>query len=178
MQDVFIEYMVKAQRTLKTALLKVLILLGGAILAIVLMSLSGFLGAFSVLGVAAAVGSAYGAYFLFTSMNVEYEYAITNGEMDVDKIVAQRKRKRLCTVRWREVETFGKYVPSEHADKRYENKIMACDSPNNPELWYCTVRVPNKGMVFLVFNASEKMLEAIKKFLPKPILHAVFSNRG
>lgn len=29
----------------------------------------------------------YGAYFLITGTSVEYEYAVTNGEMDVDKII-------------------------------------------------------------------------------------------
>jgi len=178
MQDVFIEYMVAVRKTIKTTLLKILIILGGAFLVVVMMTLSGLLGAFSILGVAAAMGVAYGAYFLLTSMNVEYEYAITNGEMDVDKITAQRKRKRLCTIKWREVEAFGKYVPAEHSGKQYENKFMACDSPDNPELWYCTARVPSKGQVFLVFNASERMLEAIKKYLPKPLLHDVFLKRG
>ena len=177
MQDIFIEYMVPVRRTLKTTLLKLLIMVVGIVLAIVLVMISPILGAFSVLGVAAAVGAAYGAYYLLTSMNIEYEYSITNGEMDVDKIISQRKRKRLCTIKWREVETFGKYVPAEHGNKTYENKFFACDSQHNPELWYCTARVPKKGHVFLVFNASEKMLEAIKKFLPKPILHEVFLNK-
>ena len=40
----------------------------------------------------------YGAYFLITGTSVEYEYAVTNGEMDVDKIIARRKRVHLITV--------------------------------------------------------------------------------
>jgi len=179
MQDVFIEYMVKRQRTAKTSLLKLLIIVGAIVLAVMLFIFSGFLGAFSFFGAIFAVGLLYGGYFLVTSMNLEFEYSITNGEMDVDKIVAQRKRRRLVTVKWRDIEAFGRYIPSEHAGKTYGTKIFACDTPYNEDLWYCVTRAPQKGQVtqvFLVFNASEKMLEAIKKYLPKQILHAVFKR--
>lgn len=174
MQDVFIEYMVKSRGSSKNVLLKILIVAAASVIAVLAFPIAALLGPLSFLGAALAVGAVYGGYLLITSMNVEYEYSITNGEMDVDKIVAQRKRKRLCTIRWREVEAFGHYKPEEHGGKTYENKILACDSPDNPELWYCVTRVPNKGQVFLVFNSSEKMLEAIKKYIPKPILHEVF----
>lgn len=44
-------------------------------------------------------GSLYGGYILITNMSVEYEYIVTNGEMDIDKIIAKRRRKRLITVK-------------------------------------------------------------------------------
>jgi hypothetical protein len=89
--------------------------------------------------------------------------------MDVDKIIAQRRRKRLASVKLREVEAFGRYNPDEHST--VSNKILACDSPHNPELWYC-----KKGQTFIVFNANDKMLEAIKKFLPGTILREAFKD--
>ena len=176
MQDVFIEYMVKQQKTLKTFLLKALIIAGTIILALILLLFSHALGMFSFVAVLFVVGSFYGAYFLVTSLNLEFEYSITNGEMDVDKIIAQRKRQRLISVRWRNVEAFGRYKPSEHTGKSSAEKIFACDNPGNDNLWYCITRVPQKGQVFLVFNANEKMLEAIKKYLPKPLLFAAFKK--
>ena len=50
---------------------------------------------------------AYGGYFLVTGMNVEYEYSVTNGELDVDKIIAKRKRKHMLTVRIADYHVFG-----------------------------------------------------------------------
>jgi hypothetical protein len=177
MQDVFIEYMVVRRKTLKTVLLKALIALGLITLILALFVLSFSLGDFAFIVMVLVVIAAYSAYFLFTSMNLEFEYSITNGEMDVDKIIAQRKRRRLASVKIRDVEAFGKYKPDEHADKTYENKIFACDCPRNPDLWYLVARTPQKqGKLFLVFNANEKMLDAIKKFLPKPILHEAFKR--
>ena len=179
MQDIFIEYLVKQAKTPKTAILKFLIFVGAFFLAIVffIVSASDLLGMLSFFGLFLSVGVIFGAYYLITSMNIEFEYSITNGEMDVDKIIAQRKRRRLISVKWRDVEAFGNYKPAEHVGKNYANSIFACDHPQSDNLWYCVTRVPQKGQVFLVFNASEKMLEAIKKYLPKQILFTAF-RRG
>ena len=176
MQDVFIEYMVKQLRTPKQTLLKLLLIVGAIFFAIISLMFSGFLGPFAFFGPILAIAICYGAYYVISSMNVEFEYSITNGEMDVDKIIAQRRRRRLATIRWRDVETFGKYNHAEHADKEHANKIFACDTPYSEDVWYCVTRVPQKGQIFIVFNANEKMIEAIKKYLPKQILFSVFKR--
>ena len=169
MQDVFVEYMVAQRKTPKTTLLKALIVVAFIVLAPSFLMFSHLLGPLSFLGALFFVGGGYCAYFFIISMNLEFEYTITNGEMDVDKIIAQRRRKRLMSIKLREVEAFGRYVPDEHANKNYESMIFACDCPFNPELWYC-----QKGRMLLVFNANDKMLDAIKKFLPGPILREAF----
>ena len=38
--------------------------------------------------VIALVGVGYGAWWLITTQNVEYEYCVTNGDIDIDKITA------------------------------------------------------------------------------------------
>jgi hypothetical protein len=40
------------------------------------------------------VGVAFGAFFLMSLLNVEYEYAFTNGELDIDIIYNRSRRKR------------------------------------------------------------------------------------
>ena len=37
----------------------------------------------------------YGGYYLMTGIDTEYEYILTNGDLDIDKITGKRKRKRL-----------------------------------------------------------------------------------
>lgn len=174
MQDIFIEYLVKKQRTLQTTLLKILIAVGCVLFLLLAFASSQYLGPFSIVVPIAAVGALYGARQLITSMNVEFEYSITNGELDVDKIIAQRKRKRLITVNCRNVDDFGRYKASEHAQATYQTRLLACDSSGSPDLWYCVIRDKDKGLTLLVFNTNEKMLGAIKPFLPRPIMHQVF----
>lgn len=174
MQDVFIEYLVKKRTTPVTILLKIGIAVAAVLVALLVLTFSGFLGSLSFLGVVIAVGTVYGAYYLITSQNIEYEYSVTNGEMDVDIIVAQRRRKRLLTVNCKEVEAFGRYKEEDHTQKNYQTKIFACDSPVGEDVWYCSSRQKEKGLTILVFNANEKMLNAIKPYLPRPIMHEAF----
>ena len=90
--DVFIEYMVKKQNTGKDILLKIfyagasVVILVGSFLFIPLLGQM-----FSMFAPLIGFGAVFGAWYLITSMNVEYEYILTNGEMDVDKIVAPPK---------------------------------------------------------------------------------------
>lgn len=175
MQDVFIEYMVRRKNTTQIMLKKVGIVVGALVLSMILFVLSGALGVFSILGTLAGAGALYGGYILLTSQNVEFEYAVTNGEIDIDRIMAQRKRQRLVTVNCRQVEAFGKYKAGEHAQKTYGNKIFACDAPDSGDVWYCTVK-KEKGLTLVVFNASERMLNGIKPFLPRPIMHEAFKT--
>ena len=92
--DVFIEYMVKKQNTAKDIVLKLLCVLGAVVLlavalfAIPLAAQLGQIGQLiTMIAPLIGVGGVFGAWYLITSMNVEYEYILTNGEMDVDKII-------------------------------------------------------------------------------------------
>lgn len=173
MQDAFIEYMVKRKTTPKIIMAKIGIVVGTLLLWALIVIFLGS-GKFSFIGLIAAFGSLYGGVYLITSMNVEFEYVVTNGDIDIDKIIARRKRRRLVTVNCREAEAFGRYKASEHATKSYQTKIFACESLDSEGLWYCAVRLKDKGLTLVVFNANEKMLEAIKPFLPRPVLREAF----
>lgn len=175
MQDIFIEYMVKKRRSPTTALLKVLLVIGAIVISIAAMMFSGLLGPLSIISPLIAVGAIYGAYYLISGMNIEFEYSVTNGEIDIDKIVAQRKRRRLVSINMRSVEDFGRYKASEHESKQYADKIFACDAPDSEDVYFCLTHT-TKGNTLVVFNANERMITGIKPFLPRPIMHRVFAR--
>ena len=52
------------------------------------------LGSLNLLVIA---GIIFGAFKLSTRFNVEYEYIVTNGTMDIDKIVNKSSRKRMAS---------------------------------------------------------------------------------
>ncbi len=166
--DVFIEHLVKRKSTVITALLKSGIVILGLVLMAVLFILSTMLGDFSMIAIAALVGVGYGGWYLLTAQNVEFEYSFTNGEIDIDRIVAQRKRKRLITIVCRQVEGIGKYKAAAHTHTTFKTKVFACADQNDEENnWYVVYNSVNFGKTLVVFNPTEKMLAAMKPYLPR-----------
>ena len=165
--DVFVEYMVKKKKTA----LDILIIAGTIVLVllllVVMLPLSSLLGEFSSILTLLAIALCYGAYRLIGSRNIEFEYAVTNGTLDVDKIMSQRSRKRLISVNCANFDEFGKYKAAEHSQKQYAYRLVACDDEKSPEVWYAVFNDKNKGKTLLVFNASERMLQSIKQALPR-----------
>lgn len=165
-KDVFCEYMVRRRTTARIAAQK-------AVVVAVFLLLS-LLGAFSLISSPSLYHIAFllpwgisliVTYYLITAMNVEYEYTVTNGEMDVDMIVAKRRRSRLITFHASNVEAFGPYLYQDHSGNRYQDTVMACEHPRAESLWYCVARVPGRGSVLVVFSANQKLLDAIRPFL-------------
>lgn len=102
--DVFVEQIVKKKMESKEKLTAVGIAVAALALCCVIFFLSGYLMAFTLVLVAAAI---FGAYWLITNLNMEFEYAITNGDITVDKIIARRRRKRVVSIDAKEVEVMG-----------------------------------------------------------------------
>lgn len=121
---------------------------------------------FSMLGLLLAVGAVYGAYYLISGMNIEYEYILTNGEIDVDKIIARRKRKRLVTVDTRTFTEFGLYKSVPSVDSNV-TVIMACSSVEAPNTYYGICDHSKFGKCMLVFNPNEKILNHAKQYIKR-----------
>ena len=107
---------------------------------------------------------AYGAYFLITGMNVEYEYSVTNGELDVDKIIAKRKRKHMLTVKISDFETLGL-----ESEAKFDNTVTTFLVGDGDEEHYYAADFQHEslGRVRLVFSPNERVLEAIRSSLKR-----------
>src|SRR5690554_5559375 len=93
--DVFLEKIVERKKTSKDTLISIGIVLAIPVAFIVVVNIP-FIGqllrGFELI---ILVGLVYGAYHLIRSRNIEYEYIVTNGELDIDMIMARKKRKRI-----------------------------------------------------------------------------------
>ena len=93
--DVFVEQIVKRNTTKDIAVIVGIIILAALILcfvfAIILPALVPILGTLSFCFLVA--GTIFGAYWLISSMNLEFGHPATNGDLTVDKIIHRRKRK-------------------------------------------------------------------------------------
>ena len=176
--DTYCEYIVKKKNGGKEMALRALIVVGALVLFLIFMFLGTVVGAFSMITTLLAFGSLYGGYLLITSMNIEYEYIVTNGEMDVDKIIAKRKRKRMLTVNARSFEKFGPFKDAEHANESYSNRVYACTSPDDPGCYYAVLTHQTMGRILLVFTPNDNVLENLKSYIPRQAGgHAFYGNR-
>ncbi len=174
--DVFYEQIVVKQSTPTDILKKVgLIVAALAVIVLVMFILPvvpepTIASIFGSIGLFLAAGAIYGTWFLLTSMNVEYEYILTNGEIDIDKIIARRKRKRLVTVNARNFTEMGKYSPAQHKGKSYPATIMACTNPEAEDCWYAVADHPKHGSCLLVFNPNEHIRSGMKQYVKRAAL--------
>ena len=113
-----------------------------------------------------AVGLLFLAVWLISGMNIEYEYIITNNEMDIDKIIGRRKRKRMITVDLNRANDFGGYPPSEEIDA---DTTVHATTGLEKNAHYLLVEHNEYGKVKVIFNPNEKIREAIAHELPKAL---------
>lgn len=168
--DVFIEQIIKKKTGTKDYLIYAATLLVGLLLVFASMI---FVPEFSFF---VLVAVCFGAYYLVTSRNVEFEYSVTNGDITVDKIINRRKRKRIITVDAHDIEEMGKYKPEEHTAKSYAERIFTAENDNGNEAWFFAARHPQKGTVLVVFSPNETTLKAIKPFLSRQVAVNVFGR--
>ena len=109
----------------------------------------------------------YGGYYLMTGIDTEYEYILTNGDLDIDKITGKRKRKRLLSTKIGDFTAFGKLEEAhEAADK--VTTVLVTDGTNEGA-YYADFRHQSAGNVRLIFTPNEKTMEGVKMFLPRQL---------
>ena len=101
-QDVFVEQIIKRRHNAMDYLIYV-----GLIVAFFIVCFAGLfiIPSFGILLIAAA---GYGAYWLITSRNLEFEYSVTNGDLTIDRIINRQRRKRVISFDCKNVEAMGK----------------------------------------------------------------------
>lgn len=162
--DVFIERIVQKRKDMKDYL----IIFGVIIATIILMLL--VLNFIPGMAFFFLIGLGYIAYLVITTRNIEYEYAVTNGDLDIDKIIAQRKRKRLFSANCKTFDIVAK-VKSSHYSNHYKSfkKQINCASSLEGDNVYFIVLNYNKEQTIVYFEPSEKMLMNFKTFIPRKV---------
>lgn len=115
----------------------------------------------------------YFAVKLTKKFSIEYEYIITNGTFDVDKIIAKSSRKRMMSFELSNVETLEKFNSNAMPSRQFKEKIIACNL-DDANAYYMIISEEGKGSSLLVFAPDERIRGAVKKFLPKYIANSAF----
>lgn len=161
--DIFVEQIIRKQKTTR----EYAIIAGGIVagLALIFFSLMvpilQFLLAFIVCGVG------YGVWWIVTSQNIEFEYSVTNGDIDIDQIVAKRRRRRVVSVSGAKIESFGRYAAAGFAGRKFDREVMAAPSPDADGVYYFTYHSKKNGHTLVLFQPDSRVREALVKGLPK-----------
>lgn len=159
--DNIAEQLVVRKKTSADIIKSIGISVGAILVATILMYLAITLSFFSL--VIPAVLVLFGGVWLMGQTNVEYEYIVTNNEMDVDKIIGRRKRKRMITVDLSSATAFAPYPPEDSVSA----DVTVHASTGLEEDAFCLVTEHGDyGTVYLIFNPNKKIREAIMQELP------------
>ncbi len=167
MADVFIEHMVSQKPNGKTMLLRLLLGLAVAVVAVlpIFLEMLGVAGVMTFMP-ATLVAGVWGGWFFSKRLSLEFEYIITNGEMDIDKIMGRNARKRLLSCDCRNFEILA---PAKEMGSYKQQQIKTIDvssSANSEGRWFAIFNGKDGARTMLIFEPNERMLEAFKKFIP------------
>lgn len=168
-QDLFVEKIVKRKRSGSELILSVTIVLAAILTILICLYVPVLIQQnvyFIALPVAVLIG--YIAVRLISGLNREYEYSITNDDLIVDKIIAQRKRSNVFRGSCRDFTIFAPasgLTPDSFKQKnmRYLDFRSGVDHGCD---WYFITK-NDKSMVLVLFEPDERFISVIRRFNPR-----------
>ena len=164
MSDLYTEHIVKRKTPMVDQAKKVVL--------IALVITAAFIGLFMVpVVLIVAIALAVVCYFLIPRWDLEYEYLYVNGELDVDKIMARSKRKKVASFKLSSLEILAP-VASHHMDSYHHNqKIKTLDysSMDPSHKIYAMVITQDSEMKKVLFEPNQVILDDIKRIAPRKV---------
>ena len=169
MADVFNEQIVKRLKTPADSLKQAGLVTAVVVLGIITLASPLQQVVFIVLGL-----GGFGAYFLSGFLNVEYEYVITNGELDIDIIYNKARRKRLFSAQVRNIEIFAHVENMNFAGNfsgAQDVRNYGSGGKNQANTYAFLINVKNR-QTKVIMEPNEKMLKAIGSGMARSKFHA------
>lgn len=164
--DFYNEWILKKKRDLKDWLKISLSVIGALVLIYIAMCLVLLLRNMFVLVIA---GIIYLAYKIIKSTSVEYEYTVTNTDLDIDKIVARSKRTKVVSLNVRKIEYFAPYT--EKYAQQYKNesitKRLDCSSGRADAKRFFAIYYNNGEKLCIIFEPTDKMIAHFETYVPR-----------
>lgn len=161
--DTFIEYIIKRKKTARDYLVMAAIIAALVLIAAVCLIFNKYLFGIPFI---IFVFACWGAYMLLTGSNIEFEYILTNTELDIDKITAQRSRKRIITVNFREIEKCAKFDGADKENAGISRTEVLCGDMQSGNVYFVDF-FRDGEKIRLLFEPNERILNEIKKINPR-----------
>ncbi len=166
MNDIFFEQLVKVRLTASKTALIVLVCVAALALSVLLFIYSAQIP----LLVIAIVAVIYGAYYLVQSFFAEYEYIITNGSVDIDKIIGKSRRKRVISFECSDIIKTAK--SSDTNIPRAVDKVFICSNKSENAVY--VVASKGQARIAVLMEPDEKTVGAITEAAPRIIKKDLF----
>lgn len=162
------EYIVKRKKTPKDYLVCVGTPLIGLIVAYILTGVLFMIPAVSFLVPAMWAGVIWLSVRLIGSRNIEFEYLLTDCDLDVDKIINKNRRKRVISTYRKEIIAMAP-KGSDKLPSNWESltKIDATSSPDDEGVFVLVVQQDVQKAV--LFQPTEKMIETMVMRNPRKV---------
>lgn len=172
--DFFSEHIIKRKKTTQDVM-SVIITFMVAFMAFYLILVQFGAGKLAVLIPIEIALVIFGVYMVISSLNVEYEYSVTNGELDIDKIIAKRKRKKFVRLNLKDVEYFA-LLDDKHIavaeDPSVDCVMDASGSIDSPNVYF-VIFFNNSQKVCLLFEPTKEMVENFANYIPRSLNHTI-----
>ncbi len=122
-------------------------------------------------GIILTVGVIVFAVFRFQNYDFEYEYSFVDGELDVDKIVAKSRRKRMGTFVFKQIELMAPVNSNEALrlqNSRYKTFSFVSNLPDAKV--YVAYVMKDKETVRLYFEPSDEIVKEISYLNPRKVI--------
>jgi len=158
--ETYVECLVARKSSFAVRFLKTLLIM--LTVCFVLIAMAGFVPGFLV-----AIGTGVGAYFAYMNADLEYEYLYIDKEINIDKVMAKSRRKRVATYDIQRMEVFAP-VKSYHLDafKNREMKSVDYSSRMDDNKKYMMVY---EGNLKIFLEPSPEMVKAIQMVAPRKV---------
>jgi len=171
MKDVFIEKIVERKNGPFELFIKIMSVLSFLTVAALLNSIT-FILRVNFLGITIALtlGLAYLTYRLIRSVDSEFEYAITNDEFTIDRIVAKTKRKRIFSASCKDF-TLSAAVDSDHYVKALAGEVALFDYSSRSgisPLWFFCIRQKNINKI-IIMDFDPRFVEVFRRYNPRKV---------
>ncbi len=160
--DIFCEHIVKRKKQTVDRVLEMILILVALYMSYIAFAMMMILKSFTLLVI---VGIWYGAIYLIRRKDIEYEYTLTNNNLDIDRIFAKRSRKRITSIDLAKID----YIrPVEESDYEKNPNLVdhsLCECKEDEKTYVLVF--PRDGKVHRVFfTPNNKMKLKMKKVNP------------
>lgn len=167
MSEVFKEYLIKQKKSQVDLAMQI-----GLVVGAVVLSVASFLMGGDFIGPILIVGILFGTVYLFNRFSREYEYILTNNELDIDVIYNRTSRKRVITFDMKKIDIMASIKDDRHTAELNRGNfkvINASDNTNEANTYAIIAQSEKYGACKILITPNDALLEDLYRQAPNKV---------